>query len=175
MNQQLEHARYMASNGWQRITLPYVGDELSMRIVVPTKPASSLRSLESALDAATKPNLTDPDEWVNLTLPKWDTKTDVDDLIPVLTELGMPDLFGARADLSGIAPGLSVDQVAHRATITVDEKGTEAAAVTGIGVATSARTGGPIEMRVDRPFAWAIVHEPTGTPVFTGHVIDPTG
>jgi serine protease inhibitor len=28
-------------------------------------------------------------------------------------------------------------------------------------------------VRADRPFAWAIVHDPTGTPLFTGHVVNP--
>ncbi|PZS36031.1 MAG: hypothetical protein DLM58_02595 [Pseudonocardiales bacterium] len=51
--------------------------------------------------------------------------------------------------------------------------GHEAAAVTGIAVATSAQAGSPLVMRADRPFAWAIVHEPTGTPIFSGHVTNP--
>jgi len=47
--------------------------------------------------------------------------------------------------------------------------GTKASTILG-----SARVGTPTLMRVDRPFAWAVVHEPTGTPVFAGHVVDPT-
>ena len=62
----------------------------------------------------------------------------------------------------------------HRAVVTVDEEGTEAAAVTGIAVATGAIVGTPVELTADRPFLWAVVHEPTGTPVFAGHVVDPT-
>jgi len=29
-------------------------------------------------------------------------------------------------------------------------------------------------VRADHPFAFAIVHEPTGTPLFIGRVADPT-
>jgi serpin B len=46
--------------------------------------------------------------------------------------------------------------------------------VTGIGMGMSAIVGTPVVMRVDRPFVWAVVHEPTGAPVFVGHVVDPT-
>jgi serpin B len=94
--------------------------------------------------------------------------------VAALTKLGMADVFDGRADLTGIAAGLHVSDAIHRANVTVDERGTEAAAVTGIAVGTAGRTGSPIIMRADRPFAWAIVHEPTGTPVFVGHVSDPT-
>jgi serpin B len=80
----------------------------------------------------------------------------------------------ALADLAGIAGGVHVSQAVHRATIRVDETGSEAAAVTGIAIVGSARLGTPTTMRVDRPFAWAVVHEPTQTPVFVGHVVDPT-
>ena len=86
----------------------------------------------------------------------------------------MPAAFSDHADLSGIAPGLFVSDAIHRANITVDEKGTEAAAVTGIAIAAAGIAGPVATVRADRPFAWAIVHAPTGTPIFTGHVVDPT-
>ena len=115
----------------------------------------------------------DPDRLVDLTLPRWRAATSLA-LVPALSGLGMPDAFGAHADLAGIAPGLFVSDAVHRANITVDEKGTEAAAVTGIAIASSGMAGPVVTVRADRPFAWAIVHAPTGTPLFTGHVVDPT-
>lgn len=173
MRQELQAVRYAAGDGWQRVSLPYVGGELSMRVVVPARPATELASLASALAIATRPSIQDRLEWVDLTLPRWNTASDLG-LVRALTNLGMAELFGPQADLSGIAPGLFVSDAVHRANITVDERGTEAAAVTGIAVAVSGRSGQPITVRADRPFAWAIVHEPTGTPIFTGHVTDPT-
>ena len=164
---------YAAGDGWQRVSLPYAGGDLVMRIVVPTRPAHDVATLSRALAAAVHNGPPDPERLVDLTLPRWNAATDLG-LVPELTRLGMPDAFGARADLSGIAPGLCVSDAVHRANITVDEKGTEAAAVTGIAVAASAMAGPEVAVRADRPFAWAVVHVPTGTPMFTGHVVDPT-
>ena len=87
-----------------------------------------------------------------------------------LREIGLTDLtnFGG---ISG--SGLSVSDAIHRANITVDEQGTEAAAVTGIAIAICGGCGPPA-VRADHPFAFAIVHRPTKTPLFIGHVADPT-
>jgi serpin B len=173
MRQQLSGAGYVARDGWQRVTVPYVNGQLTMRIVLPAQRATSIDQLGPALAAATQRAPSDANAIVDLTLPRWDTATDLP-LAPALQKLGAAGLFGARADLSGIASGLFVSAAVHRANITVDEKGTEAAAVTGIAVAAGAQAGEPVTLHVDRPFAWAIVHEPTGTPIFTGHVTDPT-
>jgi serpin B len=62
----------------------------------------------------------------------------------------------------------------HRANITVDEWGTEAAAVTGIGFASAGKMPPMIRMTVDRPFAFAIMHTATGVPLFMGRVADPS-
>lgn len=105
---------------------------------------------------------------VDLALPRWDFATDVG-LLPALKQLGLTSLD----DLPGISPGASVSDAVHRANITVDELGTEAAAVTGIGMAVSAPPAAEVTIRADHPFAFAITHEPTGTPVFLGTVADP--
>jgi serine protease inhibitor len=172
MRQQFESVPYAAGDGWQRVSLPYVGDQLSMRVVVPTRVATSVAALRVALAAAAEPSLTDGRSWVDLTLPSWNAETALP-LVPALSSLGMSEVFQDGADLSGIAAGLHVSDAIHRANITVDERGTEAAAVTGIAIATAGHAGAPIMMRADRPFAWAVVHEPTGTPIFTGHVTKP--
>jgi serine protease inhibitor len=164
---------YAAGDGWQRVSLPYAGGDLVMRIVVPTRPARDIAALGHALALATYTGTPDPVRAVDLTLPRWNTAT-ILPLVPPLVKLGMPTTFGEHADLTGIAPGLFVSDAIHRANITVDEKGTEAAAVTGIAIAVSGIAGAVATVRADRPFAWAIVHAPTGTPMFTGHVVDPT-
>ena len=173
MRQNLSGTGYIERDGWQRVTLPYVNGQLTMRIVLPAQRATSIDQLVPALTAATHRAPSDGVATVDLTLPRWDTATDLP-LAPALQKLGTAGLFGSGADLSGIASGLFVSAAVHRANITVDEKGTEAAAVTGIAVAGGAQAGEPVTLHVDRPFAWAIVHEPTGTPIFTGHVTDPT-
>jgi serpin B len=173
MRQIVDGVRYAETADWQRVTLPYAGGVLAMRVVVPRAVVDDVRALAALLPAAARAETGDPSGWVDLTLPRWESHVDLS-LVRPLAALGMTDVFDARAaDLSGIAPGLSVSDAIHRATITVDEEGTEAAAVTGVAMRLSMRAGEPVEMRVDRPFVWAIVHEPTGTPMFLGHVVDP--
>ena len=82
--------------------------------------------------------------------------------------------FGTGADFSGMLRGVWLDQAVHRANITVDEWGTEAAAVTGISIFGSGRPPPDLTIRADHPFAFAIVDTQTATPLFIGHVADPT-
>jgi serpin B len=170
---QMCEARYSETAHWQRVSLPYAGSELTMRVVLPRQVATGLAALTSALATACGPTAADLPTPVTLSLPKWDTGTTVA-LVPALKALGASDMFDRAADLTGIAPGLFVSDAVHRANVTVDESGTEASAVTGIAVATSGMAAEPVVMTVDRPFAWAVVHEPTGTPLFAGHVVNPT-
>jgi serpin B len=91
----------------------------------------------------------------------------------VLAGLGMADAFTPAADFSGIDgdTDLLVQTVVHQADIAVDEKGTTAAAATGIGVGTVSIQESLV---VDRPFLFFIVHQPTGAILFAGRVVDPT-
>jgi hypothetical protein len=89
--------------------------------------------------------------------------------------LGLTAPFAADADFSGIAAGLFISQAAHAANITVDEWGTEAAAVTGIAMALSAPPQPNEVFHADRPFAFAIVGGSDGIPLFIGRVSDPAG
>ena len=168
MRQTTEPVRYAENDRWQRIALPYVGGELTMRVVLPRTVARDLPTLTTLLPVATGPVAADASRAVDLTLPRWDSGTDLE-LLSALRALGLTNL----GDLSGIASGVMVTQAVHRANITVDEDGSEAAAVTGIAIELSARIASTT-MRTDRPFIWAVVHEPTQTPVFVGHVVDPT-
>jgi len=112
--------------------------------------------------------------WVDRSLPKWDFQSDLP-LNEPLVGLGMTVPFGPDAGFSGISPlSPPIDEGIHRADITVDEKGTEAAAVTGIGFAVSGPPPADATMTVDHPFAFAIVHEPRGASLFELVVGDPT-
>ena len=173
MHQVVKLAGYAATAQWERVTLRYAGHDLAMRIVLPRGTAVDVPSLTSAVTTALAPTTGDSFTSVDLTLPRWETATSLP-LIAAMKSLGVTDVFGDGADLSGIAPHLFVSDAVHRANITVDENGTEAAAVTGIGISVSSAIAEPVTMTVDRPFAWAVVHEPTGTPVFAGHVVDPS-
>ncbi|MBA2531643.1 MAG: serpin family protein [Nocardioidaceae bacterium] len=168
-----ERYEYAATAKWSAVRMPYLGEELAMWVLLPTArdgdPVALLEPavLTTAMDRARG-------QRVDLSLPKWDFQSDLP-LNDPLTRMGMSVPFSAMADFSGISPaGLHIDQAVHRAGITVDEKGTEAAAVTGIGFVVSAGPSPDVSMTVDHPFAFAIVHEPSGAPLFEGVVGDPT-
>jgi serine protease inhibitor len=171
MMQQHHQLRYAAGNGWQAAEVPYAGGEFAMRILVPTGRTAPIDLLAPRTLAAVAAELRPAR--VSLSLPRWKSTSSFD-LIGYLQQLGMVAPF-SNADFSGIsAEGLEIGQAVHRATITVDEWGTEAAAVTGLGFAVSAPGPSPLTVRADHPFAYTIVHKPTGVPLFIGHVADPT-
>jgi serpin B len=99
------------------------------------------------------------------------------DLVPVLRRLGVSEAFTRQADFGGItaAERLAIGAVAHKAYVDVDEHGTEAAAATAVVFTASAVMRPPprVTMVVDRPFLFAIVHTPTGLPLFLGQVSHP--
>ncbi len=69
-----------------------------------------------------------------------------------------------------------ISEVAHKAVMRVDEKGTAAAAVTSVGVAQLGAVGvaaNPFTMVVDRPFFCAIHEDTTGAVLFMGQITDP--
>ncbi|TDE88919.1 serpin family protein [Occultella glacieicola] len=169
----LEDTRELAylttQNGTAAVRIPYTA-AFAMDVVLP---APGLRwdpagwpEAAAGLDAAAPVS-------VELTLPTWSHTSSLD-LSPSLREAGLTETLGAAPDLSGIAPGLWISAAAHQATITVDAAGTVAGAVTGIAATESAEVveGAPV-FRADRPFAYRIVHLPTGLPVFMGQVVDP--
>jgi len=163
--------RYAADAGWQAVEVPFADGKLAMRILLPARdqsPASLLApQTMAAVSAALRP------EPVDLTLPRWDFASDLD-LVPALAKLGLALPFTAGADFSGISPGLHIGQAVHRANITVDEWGTEAAAVTGLSFPTAGKVPAKNRMTVDRPFAFAVMHTATGVPLFVGQVTDPS-
>jgi serpin B len=159
------------------IELPYVNDAFGMVVAVP--PPGAFEAVQSSLSA------TRFREWTGaletragrLALPKFGFETGAA-LRPTLSALGISRAFDPeRADFGGTVEGdgrppLFLFDVYHRARVTVDEEGTEAAAATGaVGGATSAPVD-PFELVVDRPFLFAIRHRPTNAPLFVGRVVD---
>jgi serpin B len=158
-----------------------------MRILVPKKfGAAALRvgALELATNSITstdtKSRVTCLD--IPVSVPKWNSTTKVEDLKPALRTLGITDLFDeTRSDLSGITTvdALFVDTAAHMATITVDEDGTTAAAVTvlvasPVSAPPPNAAKCPTSVRVDRPFTYVIQHVGTNEVLFAGKIIDPS-
>ena len=115
----------------------------------------------------------------HLRLPRFRMETEARLSAP-LREIGMVRLFDAdRAQLEGISDRkpLYVMGVLQKDFVEVNEKGTEAAAVTTIECTLSLSepppSPPPFEMIVNRPFVFAICDDLTGVIVFLGAVVDP--
>ena len=107
---------------------------------------------------------------VHLAIPKF--KIEYEALMnDALMSLGMMTAFTPAADLSGISSApLMVSFVKQKACLDVNEEGTEAAAVTSIGIKlTSMRQEEePVIFRADRPFIFTICDRSTGAVLFIG-------
>lgn len=116
---------------------------------------------------------------VNVHLPKFKLSGRFD-LARVLASMGMPDAFSREAaDFSGIstAQRLNIDSVEHLAKMDVNEEGTEAAAVTGIGIKVTIALPPPpppMEFRADHPFLFMIRQNSSGAILFMGRMTNPS-
>ena len=88
----------------------------------------------------------------------------------------MPTAFTESADFAGMngEGGLYIQAVLHKAFVSVDEKGTEAAAATGVVVGVTSAPTPDVELTIDRPFVFLIRDTETGAVLFAGRVLDPT-
>jgi serpin B len=114
---------------------------------------------------------------VRVFLPRF-TMSSQFELSKELKDLGMTEAFTRDADFSGISASagnkLMISAVIHKAYVDVNEEGTEAAAATAVPmVGATARPGNPAIFRADHPFLFMIRHEPTGSILFLGHVVNP--
>ena len=108
-----------------------------------------------------------------LSLPKFDFKSQLG-LEDTLAKMGVEQAFIPQADFSNIArtEPLFISNVRQNLSISIDEKGCEAAAFTQILLAGSGPPAETIEMKLDRPFIFAIGIG--DLPLFIGVVNDPT-
>jgi serpin B len=110
----------------------------------------------------------------SLQMPKFSLSKEID-LIPVLKNLGVKDIFDpAKADLSGILKDSTlvyVDQVKHVAGIKTDEEGTKAYTVTALG--GSAGCEDLPNVILDKPFIFFIRAGQNGLVLFAGVVNNP--
>ena len=173
--QQTENFGYTDGEGYQAVELPYDGRELSMVILLPRK--DNFKQFEGSLDYQLVAPLIKALEYqrVNLTMPKFEFESEFG-LSDTLAAMGMPVAFSASADFSGMTGNreLFIQEVVHKAFVSVDEAGTEAAAATAVIMPASMPPGEPVEVTVDRPFIFLIRDIETGTILFIGRVMNPS-
>lgn len=167
---------HLQGDHFQAIRLPYGTGRISMEVFLPDR-GSSLNEFVQRLN---------PENWHSwmsrftekpclIKLPRFRMEYEVS-LKEALETLGMGIAFDpSQADFSGMAEErLAIDEVKHKSFIAVNEAGTEAAAVTSVGVCLAALIERePMPFGVDRPFFYAIRDHQTGLSLFLGLLYEP--
>lgn len=170
LNTTLKHA---SRSTYTAFELPYGTDKYAMTVLLPaqtttadalinTLNSSEWTQLQQAMTSST----------LDIGLPKFTLNYDIN-LNKALSALGMPTAFTDAADFTKINKqgGLTLSFVKQNTFVAVDEKGTEAAAVTTGGISL---TSAPLPLLCDRPFIFVIHEKTSGTILFIGKIADPT-
>ncbi len=182
MMHQTSMFRYFTDDkkSFQILEMPYKDSELSMVVLLPAQ-VDGLAQLEKNLDAEslTKWLQKMESKKVALTLPKFTMRCRLP-LADKLQVMGMTTAFRAgEADFTGMThdtPPLYLSTVIHEAWVDVNEKGTEAAAATAVGVrAAAAPVAQPIIFQADHPFLFLIRDRRSGSILFLGRMSNPKG
>lgn len=176
MMRQTESFGYIEGEGYQAVELLYDGRESSMVILLPE--TGKFEDFEKGLEAQKLSDIMSDLQHtgVALTMPRFEFESGFS-LKDALVGMGMPDAFAwQQADFSGMTGDLDlfITDVLHKAFVSVDEAGTEAAAATGAVMAPTAGPSEPeVEVTIDRPFVFLIRDIETGAVLFVGRVLDP--
>lgn len=169
-----EAVRMAELDGLKVLEMPYVGNRLSMIVLLPEK-ADGLSQLEQRLKSE---NL---QKWlssvsfsqypVQVSLPKFKVSGDFE-LKQTLSQLGMTSAFDDSADFSGMngKKDLSLSAVVHKTFVSVSESGTEAAGATGVVGGTR---GGGKRFQANHPFIFLIRDRQSESILFLGRVVNP--
>ena len=166
--------QYAENDLCQAVTLPYGNGAYQMQLLLPRE-GKTLGQLVKSLNGSNW-RMNGSECMVDLKLPRFETNTNLD-LKPVMQELGMPTAFNpAEADF----PNLCVEDYGENfyiglmkqvAKIEVNEQGTEAAAVTVIGMETTSDKPDRAIFHANRPFIYIISEQSTGVILFIGQYV----
>lgn len=164
---------YFANDLFQGARLPYGKEGFRMTVLLPDASITA----DALIEQLTLENWnswqslpTQTDFWLFLPKFKFEFETRLND---ILIAMGMPAAFDpGQADFSNLfVDGTGwIDEVKHKTFVQVDEKGTEAAAVTAVWYADSV----PPTLRANRPFVFVIHEIESGAILFVGKVVNPT-
>ena len=167
----LREYEYIENDNFTGFVKPYKDVDFSFMALLPKQETDA--GMKQALHSL---NLSDLfnlriKETVMATLPEFKYSFD-EDLTGLCRKSGIEVLFSEHADFTPLASEwLKITAIIHKTRIEVNRNGTKAAAAT---VAFACAAGVPQfnykVVKLDRPFVYAIVHNTTGLPVFTGIV-----
>ena len=169
------NAQHYAGSDYEAIALRYDRGELELVAIMP--PAGSFAEFSAGLTAAQVGAALEglSSAYIDLRFPKLEIEDELP-LMDTLQALGMRLAFTSGADLSGAGENLYVSNAFHKATLLLDEEGTEAAAATAF-VATPGSAPPepppPIPVVFDHPFVFFIRDVPSNSLLFVGHVASP--
>jgi serpin B len=164
----------------QVLEMPYKGGELSMVVLLPSK-QQRLEDFEQSMtfDKLSYWIRNLKTQEVQVWLPRFKMTSEFS-LGTALTRLGMTDAFSqSHADFSGMtgAKDLFISEGVHKTFVEVNERGTEAAAATGLvfgPTSALAKKETPVPVfRADHPFVFLVRHKPTNCTLFLGRVTRP--
>lgn len=153
------------------VRLHYNGSATAF-LVLPAK--GKMKQLEQTLDKETIQKWSDHlfQSFMDLYFPKFSISGSYE-IHNTLSKMGIVDVFTNQADLSGITgtPELKVSKVVHKASLDVDERGTEAAAATAAEIMAVAL---PPTIEFSHPFLMLIFDRDTNSTLFIGKIVNPT-
>ena len=181
MMHQMAEFRYFKDDAFAALEMTYAHEMFSMIAFLPDQP-DGLEAFEKSLTAdhldawarqIERASRTD----VLVSLPKF-KMTEEMSLSAVLSRMGMPLAFSAQADFSAMNDGkepLFITAAYHKAYVDVNEKGTEAAAATGLVIGRAALPRQVPTFKADHPFLFIIRDNRSGSILFMGRVANPNG
>ncbi len=168
--------RYSQNNTFSMAELPYGNGHFNMVVLLPKnekKVDNVIAELSNEKWTTWMQNLEEKE--IKLSFPKFKFVGDYE-LNDPLINMGMPLAFSGKADFTGILSngGIYISKVKHKTFIEVDEKGTEAAAVTSVEVnVTSIEEPTAIDFIANKPFVFAITEKDTNSILFLGKFMKP--
>ena len=164
--------RDSASEPYMAVELPYGNQTFSMLVILPKEG----KTLDDIIPNINWSKMYLGSRKVHVQLPKFKIEANYpDEIMKCVKEMGINRIF-IPGSLPGINDELFVSFIAQDTFIEVDEAGTEASAVTTIGMVDAAvgpeNTPSPTPtIRMDRPFAFAIRENATGAVLFMGKMV----
>lgn len=176
-----EIAAYIDDGQSVGLSMAYEGEDISMVAMKPAE-ADAFSEWEEALDRAYFDELVTSmeDKMGVIQFPKFEDKGDYD-LVPVMQALGMAEAFeggvadfGKMIDVEAAGGSPFITGIFHQTFVEVDEKGTEAAAATGVVVGDESAPVIDFQVSFDRPFYYAIYDHDAESILFMGRMMDPS-
>ncbi|MFV0331990.1 MAG: serpin family protein [Dysgonomonas sp.] len=174
MMSQTENLGYTADENARYLEMPYGNKAFSMIIALP-QPEKDINSIIQNISSDSWDNATKNMQVrsINLQLPRFKVECEYYMEKDILPDMGMKLAFSrSLADFTGINKDgdLYISLVKHKTFVEVNEEGTEAAAVTVVGIDYTSGPSQSINFSVNQPFLFAIKENSTGAILFIGKI-----